>query len=69
MQIKNIEELRYSLTDNYCKMYDKKMPLNMGKELANNAGKILNSLKVQMEYNDRMGYKDKIDFLEVKKEK
>jgi hypothetical protein len=69
MQINNIEELRYSLTDNYCKMYDKKMPLGMGKELANTGGKIMASLKLELDYNEKMGYKDKIAFLETKARK
>lgn len=37
----------------------------MGKELANTAGKIINSLKAELEYNALMGYKKKIDYLEV----
>jgi len=62
--MQNITELRKSLADNYTKMKANKMGLNLGKELANSAGKIINSLKVELEYNQMMGKKDKIDFLE-----
>jgi hypothetical protein len=40
-----------------------KMGLNVGKELANTAGKIINSLKVELEYNSMMDIKEEIDFL------
>jgi hypothetical protein len=62
--MKNIEQLRESLSDNYTRIKAGKMGLNIGKELANTAGKILNSCKVQLEYNTLMGKKNKIDFLE-----
>ena len=65
MQIKNIVDLRDSLAKNYHEMETEKMPLKLGKELANSAGKILTSCKVQMDYNQLMGYKKGIDFLEV----
>jgi hypothetical protein len=61
--MQNITELRTSLADNYTKMKAKKMGLNVGKELANTAGKIINSLKIELEYNSMMGIKDEIDFL------
>jgi hypothetical protein len=41
-----------------------KMSLGVGKELANTAGKIINSLKVELEYNHLMQIKEKIEFLE-----
>jgi hypothetical protein len=46
-----------------------KMGLNLGKELANTAGKIINSLKVELEYNHLMGIKTKIEFLETTNDK
>lgn len=64
--MQNITELRTSLSDNYTKMKGGKMGLNVGKELANTAGKIINSLKVELEYNSMMGIKTKIDFLDSK---
>jgi len=53
--MQNITELRTSLADNYTKMKANKMGINLGKELANTAGKIINSLKVELEYNFLMG--------------
>lgn len=67
--MQNIEELRVSLLDNYEQMKDKKMELKMGKELANTAGKIINSLKVELEYNSMMGIKKKIKFLQTAEKK
>jgi hypothetical protein len=63
--MKNITELRTSLSENYEQMKSKKMDLKMGKELANTAGKIINSLKVELEYNSMMDIKKKIDFLDT----
>jgi len=63
--MKNIVELRNSLSDNYTKMKSGKMGLNVGKELANTAGKIINSLKVELEYNSIMDIKKKIDYLDT----
>lgn len=61
---KNIKELRDDLLNIYGRIENKQIPLNMAKEKANVAGKILGSLKLQMEYNDKRGQKDKeIDFL------
>lgn len=62
--MQNITELRTSLADNYENMKAKKMDLKMGKELANTAGKIINSLKVELEYNSMMDIKETIPFLE-----
>lgn len=62
--MQNIKQLRESLTRNYEQMTKKKLPIQTGKELANTAGKILSSCKVELEYNRTMGYKKKIDFLE-----
>lgn len=62
--MQNIKELREGLGENYQKMKAKKMPISLGKELANTAGKILTSCKVELEYNSMMGVKKKIDFLD-----
>ena len=62
--MQNITELRNSLADNYTKMKAGKMNFALGKELSNAAGKIINSLKVELEYNQILGVKCKIDFLE-----
>ncbi len=62
--MQNITELRESLLANYELTKSKKMDLKMCKELSNTAGKIINSLKVELEYNQMLGIKTKIDFLE-----
>jgi len=67
--MQNIVELRNSLSDNYTKMKAGKMGLNVGKELANTAGKIINSLKVELEYNSMMNIKKKIDYLDIETKK
>jgi hypothetical protein len=67
--MQNIVELRNSLSDNYTKMKAGKMGLNVGKELANTAGKIINSLKVELEYNSMMDIKKKIDYLDTETKK
>jgi hypothetical protein len=64
--MQNITELRQSLADNYEQMKAKKMELKTGKELANTAGKLINTIKVELEYNQMTGSKNKIDFLEPK---
>ena len=65
--MENITELRTSLSDNYIKMKAGKMGLNVGKELANTAGKIINSIKVELEYNSMLGLKEQIPYLQSKK--
>ena len=40
-----------------------KMNIGLGKELANTAGKIINSLKVELEYDQILSIKKEIDFL------
>jgi hypothetical protein len=62
--MQSITELRNSLLSNYELTKSKKMDLKMCKELTNTAGKIINSLKVELEYNQMLGIKTKIDFLE-----
>jgi hypothetical protein len=66
--MQNITDLRTSLADNYTKMKANKMGINLGKELANTAGKIINSLKVELEYNSMMGIKEVIPFLKKTKD-
>ena len=62
--MENIVELRNSLADNYTKLKAGKMNVALGKELANTAGKIINSCKTQLEYQQMIGSKKKIEFLE-----
>lgn len=63
--MQNITELRQSLADNYEDLKNNKIELKLAKELANTAGKIINSLKVELEYNTYLGVKNEIKFLNV----
>ena len=62
--MQNIKELRNNLAENYELMANKKMDFRQGKELANTAGKLLGTLKIELEYQQIQGTKKKIDFLE-----
>jgi len=62
--MKNITDLRNELATNYTEIKADKMALDKAKELANTAGKMLTSLKVEIEYNKLNCIKTKIDFLE-----
>jgi len=64
--MQNITELRDSLLDNYQKTKEKKMTINLSKELSNSAGKILNSLRVELDYNKQMDNGKEIQFLKIK---
>jgi len=61
--MQNITELRKSLSDNYQQMKDGKMDIKEGKELSNCAGKIIQSLKVELEYQTLLGTKKEIKYL------
>jgi hypothetical protein len=59
----NINELRQSLSDNYTQMKSGNMKIALGKELSNAAGKILSSVKVELEYAKMLNEKPDIQFL------
>ena len=61
--MQNITELRKSLADNYQQMKDGKMEIKEGKELSNCAGKIIASLKVELEYQTLLGTTKEIEYL------
>ena len=61
--MQNITELRKSLSDNYQQMKDGKMDIKEGKELSNCAGKIIQSLKVELEYQTLLGTTKEIKYL------
>jgi len=63
-QITNIKELRESLIDNYEKTKEKKMPLNMCKELTNSAGKIIGSIQIELVQNQLLKEAKPISFLQ-----
>lgn len=62
--MRNITELRENLADNYDQLKSGKMEPKLAKELANTAGKILTSIKTELEYNRMVGRKKKIDFMQ-----
>ena len=64
--MQNIRELREDLAEIFDKTYRQELPTKVCKELTNTAGKILTSLKVELEYNQFMEVKKTIDFLEYK---
>jgi hypothetical protein len=68
--MQNITELRDSLIDNFVKVKTKKMKVRTAKELANQATKIIYSLKIEMQYNKQTNNPDrKINFMESEKPK
>jgi hypothetical protein len=62
--MQNITELRKSLAENYEQMKHGKMEIQLGQELSRTAGKIISSLKVEIQYNQMQKKKKKIAFLE-----
>jgi hypothetical protein len=64
--MKNINDLREDQIAVYADLRSGKVGQSQAKELANVAGKILSSCKIQMEYNKMTGNNKKaIKFLEV----
>ncbi len=64
--MKNIKDLRDDQIEVYDNLKTGKIGQSQAKELANVAGKILTSCKIQMEYNRMVGVgKRKIEFMEV----
>lgn len=62
--IKNITDLRTDLLQSYEQIKSGEMKVDQAKEVANIAGKVLKSCKLQLDYYRQMDYKNKIDFLE-----
>lgn len=62
--MQNITELRQRLNDIFDKVSKREMPIAQAKTLANIAGKIINSLAVELSYNQFMEIKKEIEFLE-----
>lgn len=58
------KELRNEMISVFTQVKADKIDLKKAKELTNAAGKILNTVKVQLTYNQLMDRKEKIDFLE-----
>lgn len=62
--MQNITELRQRLNDIFEKTSKKEMSIVQAKALANIAGKIINSLAVELSYNQYMEITKKIEYLE-----
>ena len=67
-KLKNIKDLRDDLLSNYNQTKAGEMGVPMAKELANTAGKVLSSIKLELEYNKYMGINRKIEFLNFEEE-
>jgi hypothetical protein len=61
--MRNIKELRESLTECYEKMLNSEMQLKQGKALANVAGKILTSVNIELKNCEMLDKKPNIEFL------
>jgi len=64
--IRNITDLTNHLVENYQKLSDGQMLERRAKEISNMAGKIIGSVKVNLEYNKFMKLRRKINFLDVR---
>lgn len=64
-KVTNVVELRESLLEVYDKLRDGEMGIREAKEQANVAGKIIQSAKLQVEYNAYMKTQSRIAFLDV----
>lgn len=62
--MKNVIELREELINVFEKIKSKEIDLKQAKELTNVAGKIINSAKLELEYDQFLGNKSKIKFLQ-----
>lgn len=61
--MQNIKTLRESLMDNYEQTKNGQMDKGICKELANTAGKVINTLRVELEFMALTGIKKDISFL------
>lgn len=64
-EIKNVKDLRDDLINTYQGIKTGAVSLREAKERNNTAGKILNSAKIELEYNSYTKSNKKIDFLET----
>ena len=62
--MKNANELRNQLSKVFTQLANGEMTAQDASELANIAGKMINSAKVQLEYNQLTGDNRRIEFLE-----
>ena len=64
-KIKNIEGLRDVLLENFDKLVSGELKVDEAKEISNMAGKVINTCKVQVQYNEMRKIDKSIVFLEV----
>lgn len=62
--MKNIKELRDALIASYNELRNDEISINKSKELSNIAGKLMQNVKTQLEYDKQVGNARKIDFME-----
>lgn len=62
--MQNIKELRELLISNYEDLKSGKIERNTAKELNNTAGKVLSTVTTELKYQNQLGRKQKIDFME-----
>lgn len=60
----NIKELRTMLAENFELLKADKLERNKAKEMSNTAGKIIATVTTELKYQNHLGQKKKIDFLE-----
>lgn len=65
--MKNIQDLRDDLLANYEKTKTGEISVGLAKELSNSAGKIIATVKTQLEYNKYVGDTSEIPFMKVEK--
>jgi len=63
--ITNVKELREDLTKVYSNLRNGSIGLSEAKQASNVAGKIISSVKTQIEYNKMTQSKNKIKFMDV----
>ena len=66
MQMKTVDELRDELTLVFYGLKDGTIKTQQAAEMANVAGKMINSAKIQLEYYSARKEQPKIEFLHVK---
>lgn len=67
--MKNIKQLRETLSENYEKLLAGEMERALVGELNNTAGKIISTVVTELKYQNHMGVKKQIDFLEYEEDK
>lgn len=64
--MQNIKQLREILVENFELLKSDKLEKGKAKEMNNAAGKIISTVATELKYQQHLGQKEKIDFLEYK---